>query len=412
MSRYKNTNNVFSMIDTQTVIKEQLEQVAKGLLQPYECHYPSLFSGEMGEVIFFMYYYQYTGNEYWYDTAIEKLEWIINRIDQLPYRSGFCTGLAGTFWGVEHLIEQDFLDSDTRESLLDFDAYLGKEMVNYMTIGYFDFLHGAMGIAMYLLKRRQFNPEVDTYLNQTIELLYKHAEITDGRYAKWTSKLKETDETSILNIGLSHGMAGIVMLLIRFLKAGVQTDTCGDLLHKSVSLLLTQEQDIQKYYSYFPTSSTNFEEPTRKSRLGWCYGDLGIGLTLLQAAGVAGQSTWADKGMEVMNYATQRRDLIKNSIYDAGLCHGSAGAAHVFQRMFIETGLPQFQDARQYWNEQTMLMAKPAMGVGGFMPFTKNHEAPVEMARNLLEGAAGIGLSLIHADSDILPDWDACLLLS
>jgi lantibiotic modifying enzyme len=403
---------LFPMTDTQTSIKEQLQQIAQGLAQPFEYRYPSLFGGEMGDVIFFMYYYRYTGNEYWYDVAIDLLERIINGIEQQPYRGGFCTGLAGTFWGVEHLIEQGNLDPDTRESLLDFDAYFGQEMVNTMATGFFDFLHGAMGIALYLLKRRQFNPEVDTYLNQTVALLYKNADNIDDRCAQWTAKLRETDESLILNIGLSHGMAGIVMLLVRFLKAGVQTDICSDLLHKSVSLLLTQEQDIDKYYSYFPTSSTDFEASQRTSRLGWCYGDLGIGLSLLQAAGAAGQTTWADKGMEVMNYATQRRELYKNGIFDAGLCHGSAGVAQVFQRMFIETGLPQFREAWQYWNEQTMQMFKPGLGVGGFLPFSKNLEPPMETTRNLLEGAAGIGLSLIHADSDILPDWDGCLLLS
>ena len=97
---------------------------------------------------------------------------------------------------------------------------------------------------------------------------------------------------------------------------------------------------------------------------------------------------------------------------DAGICHGTAGVAHIFQRIFQDTGLPVFKDTANYWYEQTLEQANIPEGLAGYLPYFINEPVHLAQARGFLVGISGIGLSLLHAVSDNRPDWDECLLLS
>jgi lantibiotic modifying enzyme len=94
------------------------------------------------------------------------------------------------------------------------------------------------------------------------------------------------------------------------------------------------------------------------------------------------------------------------------LCHGTAGVALIFQRLFLDTGLQDFEEAAGYWHEQTLSFATIPEGPAGFLPYTVQEAVQPAQARGFLLGISGIGLSLLHAVSDIRPDWDECLLLS
>lgn len=79
---------------------------------------------------------------------------------------------------------------------------------------------------------------------------------------------------------------------------------------------------------------------------------------------------------------------------DAGLCHGSAGLAHIFNRHWQATGERVFADAARRWFGRTLARIDHVSG-GGF-----------------LSGRAGVALALLHAASAREPTWDRVLLLS
>ncbi len=101
-----------------------------------------------------------------------------------------------------------------------------------------------------------------------------------------------------------------------------------------------------------------------------------------------------------------------NAIKDAGLCHGTAGVAHIFRRLFLDTGLHDFEQAAGYWHKQTLNLATDLNGLAGYFPYIPSGPVHPTQARGFLVGISGIGLSLLHTVSDIRPDWDECLLLS
>lgn len=390
-------------------ISLRLAQIAGALSDTLPESSPALCIGNMGEVLFLMYYSRYTAEEQWYNCATDRLEQLFEQIEnQQTFDGAFGAGLSGTFYAIEHLIQQYFIDASARESLAIFDDFLVKSMRRRLQKSDFDYFSGATGIGAYLLERLPFQPALHGALDELLEAYAQHAQSDGAGGIFWETTFSRPDGAREVNVGLTHGMLSQVLLLARLCKAGIAPARCRTLLEGAVSFLLRQEQDVAQYYALFP----NVAGVPATSRLGWCYGDLGVALGLYRAGQACERPDWIEKSIDVFQYTATRRDLRANMVNDAAFCHGACGIAQFFQRMYIETGIPEFQATWQYWIQQTLAMARPNTGIAGYLPHIAMAQIPPENTRSLLNGVSGIGLSLICADSDIPPDWDACFLLS
>ena len=96
-------------------------------------------------------------------------------------------------------------------------------------------------------------------------------------------------------------------------------------------------------------------------------------------------------------------------VVDAGLCHGSAGLAHLFNRMYQMTAEPLLADAARFWVERTLELCSAALtrDASGTDAAQAAWKGP-----GLLEGAAGIVLALEAACTTAEPIWDQMLLVS
>ena len=137
------------------------------------------------------------------------------------------------------------------------------------------------------------------------------------------------------NISLSHGMSSIAAFLIQLFKLNFAKDRTVNLLTGTVNYILDQITYSKESLSYFPVFSKESSPGNRNSRLGWCYGDLGIAHILWQAAIVLKNKELENVSMQILRYNTNRRDLKENAIKDAGLCHGSAGVSYIFWNLFV-----------------------------------------------------------------------------
>ena len=394
------------------VIQNKLAKIADRLMADVSDEIPSLLTGRTGKALFLLYYSTYTMKETYFDMAMKILEEDFEMIDRGFSIHKLGSGLAGIFWLVDHLIEQGYIDADVRESMQEFDQYLAEKMLEEMEQGNFDFLYGSLGVAFYLLKRYGANPDLKNSLEKLIELLQQCAIEVDSDTVKWDTFQPDTLE-SIPNICLSHGMSGIAIMLSKFVKADIARGMTIPLLRRTINFILSQEIDPGKYVSYFPSRSLESRTPVLTSRMAWCYGDLGVAMALYHAGNAANVDQWRRKAIEVLTYSCSRKDLHINSIKDAGLCHGAAGVAHIFHRLYLDTGIPSFQEASAYWYEQTLGFDSISNDLTGFAPyFNKEVEDTESFFGCFLMGISGIGLSLLHAVSDIPPAWDECLLLS
>jgi lantibiotic modifying enzyme len=200
-------------------------------------------------------------------------------------------------------------------------------------------------------------------------------------------------------------------MLSKIYKQGIEKEKTLELLNGSVKYLLNQQLDSQKFYSTFPSWVAEDVNPAN-SRLAWCYGDLGIGIALWLSGNNTENKQRKDQAVEILLKTTQRKSIQDTGVVDTGLCHGSAGIAHIYNRMYKYTDRNEFKDAAEFWFNKTLEMAVHENTLSGFKAYrTEEYGGPYEDF-GFLEGIAGIGLTLISAVSDIEPAWDECLLLS
>lgn len=210
---------------------------------------------------------------------------------------------------------------------------------------------------------------------------------------------------------MSHGISSIIAVLSKLYKKDIEKKKTKIMIEGAVNYLLQQKLPHHQYISIFPNLALESMDTLYPSRLAWCYGDLGISVAIWHASQALNNKEWEKEAVNILLHTAKRRDLKENGVVDAGLCHGAAGIAHIFNRMYGYTGIEELKETSDYWFDQTLKMARFEDGLAGFKAWQGEDKGWLNEA-GLLEGIAGIGLALISAVSDIEPAWDECLLLS
>lgn len=82
-----------------------------------------LFNGKMGVILFFMHYARYLGNKSYQDFAFILLEELFEDVNS-DMSIHFEDGLTGIGWGVEYLLQNNFLSGNALDILEDIDLKL------------------------------------------------------------------------------------------------------------------------------------------------------------------------------------------------------------------------------------------------------------------------------------------------
>lgn len=367
-----------------------------------------LHSGTSGIVLFNVYYNLIIHQKNSIDQrSIDVLEHNIECINSGTCQHTICSGLSGFGWLCEHLKMLGVLGEKDVEFLDDIDFFLYKHMLSDIKEGNYDYLHGALGVATYFLYRLN-KKEVFVYLEELFTELETSAELSGDNAIKWLSKLDFVNGEKGYSISLSHGISSIVAFLIRLYGLDFEKKRVIRLLVQALNYIIDQISFKKGNLSCFPyfSKETHCEY---NSRLGWCYGDLGIAHILWQAAIVLKNEKWRKLSIKIFRYNTSRRDLQINKVYDAGICHGSSGIAYIFRNMFFNTGIPEFEQIANYWLDITIQMSNFSDGLAGFKAWRAGEYI---VSDNMLTGIAGIGLVLLSCLNNNKTEWDKCLMLS
>ena len=167
--------------------------------------------------------------------------------------------------------------------------------------------------------------------------------------------------------------------------------------------------NIDKKYSNFIDVINVDEYIYSKSRLGWCYGDLSIAYTLYQAGVTFQDSRTVESAITILLQSTKRRSVEDTYIRDAGICHGSSGVAHIYNRLWHKTKNIIFKDACDYWILKTLEFSCHIDGIAGYKKYSPIKQR-FEAELGLLEGTTGIGLVLLsYLTGDFT--WDYSIML-
>jgi lantibiotic modifying enzyme len=342
------------------------------------------------------------------DEAVEALA----KVSMPPSLYGGFTGVA---WAVAHLRRQANAD-DGEDPCEEIDGALRQYLEQSPWTDNYDLVSGLVGIGVYVLERlprpsgRNLLALVIRRLDETCERM-KPGITWLTRPELLPDHQREVCPKGHYNLGVAHGVPGVIALLGAASAAGVAASTTRRLLDGSVRWLLANHLPEDRGSTFAVWTASGIEP--RPARSAWCYGDPGIAAALLTAARGARRTSWKREALEIARRAAARPPD-QAGIRDAGLCHGAAGLAHLFNRMYHATGDQSLAEAARFWLARTLEMRQPGRGIAGFTAYHPREDGTPDWKDDpgLLTGAAGIALALLAATTPIEPAWDRMLLAS
>jgi lantibiotic modifying enzyme len=343
------------------------------------------------------------------DAALTHLEEAIDVLAIEPLTSSLYSGFTGIAWAVE--LVDGLLGSEDEDRNGDIDHALTRLLQRYPEDAPYDLIDGLTGLGVYALARWPRPRAAQCVLGVVEQLARRARHDRDGIYwwtpPSWRGPRRERYQPGGVDLGVAHGIAGVIPFLARVHRLGLAHQTVRPLLDGAVRWLLAHMVDTASgpTVPYFVADGA---EPG-PARSAWCYGDPGVAATLLLAARDARESAWAAAATGLaVRAATRPPD--QTGVVDAGLCHGSAGLAHLFNRMYQITAEPALADAARFWVERTLELCSAETPGRGVTP--TEAARPAWKGPGLLEGAAGVALAMEAAGTTVEPFWDQMLLVS
>lgn len=304
-------------------------------------------------------------------------------------------GFTGVGWVVAHLERRSGVAP--RRPLADVDEAVRAVVSRSPWDGGVDLISGLAGFGLYALERFP-EPSAVPILEAVVERLEEAAEPRDGGLTWWTSPyllpLERRAEfpDGHFNLGLAHGVPGVVAFLGRIAAAGIAVDAALRLLSGAVAWLLRQREkgprgEFAKWAG--PGLSPVFRD-------AWCYGDPGVAAALFLAGRSTGNTSWEREAIALATGAAARSPLA-SGVVSVDVCHGAAGLGHLFNRLWQASRDERLREAAAFW-------------IGEAVRRLKEGEAADDLG--FLQGTGGVALALLSAATQTEPEWDRVLLLS
>jgi lantibiotic modifying enzyme len=351
--------------------------------------------------------------------AWQCLDQAIEAVSAQAMNASLYGGFTGVAWAAEltgRLLDPDAEDRSEAvdEALLRLLSRADRWSAPY------DLIVGLTGLGVYALQRYP-RPVAIECLRRVVERLHDCARHDEHGLYWWTPPEEILDDeesrkqypSGRADLGVAHGVAGPVALLGGICGAGVEQATARPLLEGAVSWLLAQSLPTEAGPT-FPVWVAPAIQPW-PARSAWCYGDPGIAAALLLAARGVGDAGWEQTAVALACRAAER-PASDSGVVDANFCHGAAGLAHLYNRMYQATGEPTLGRAARYWLERTLGFYRRARDAGG--TWVQGNWDPGQRERwtwngiGLVEGAAGVALVLLAAATSVEPTWDRMFLVS
>lgn len=275
----------------------------------------------------------------------------------------------------------------------------------------FDHISGVVGIAAYCHATISL-PGSKEILNVALEVLDKKATSLDGEYwwntpVVWLPAEYSEIGKPVTNLGLAHGVPGVIALL-----SALHRD---DLLpSSSMKLLIGACHWLKKriYEGIDKRFVIGYLDGFRAtSREAWCYGAPGVGYALALAGAVLDDKELLSTAAGLLNHYQSSPSVSYDSTLEGPiLCHGYAGVAHMLYRTNqiltkhdIDTGYLEDHCFNMYAKANSLLqgciLSTPLIN-----PFNKSNWY------DFLEGLSGASMSLLALKEDERSPWEALLL--
>src|SRR5690606_25871790 len=290
------------------------------------------------------------------ETLEATAEWLNHGVDVtsnlVEPKPWLHAGVAGCSFCLDHLLARVFAEPDELLAGDDLNADVDATLIEFMADhrGLIDpeLVMGLAGFGTYFLERLP-RPSAAVGLARVVEALAEQSESSDAgiTWRKGPAALSNAHRRQfpdgLYNLGIPHGVPGIIAVLARVCASEAASPLARELLEGSVAWFLAQELPVGA--SLYPYYSVPGRGPLPdESRLAWCYGDLGAAAVLLLAAQAQGRGDWQAAALRAAESAA-RRSEDGSGVKDGMFCHGAAGITHMFNRLYRATGRPSLRRA-------------------------------------------------------------------
>jgi lantibiotic modifying enzyme len=346
--------------------------------------------------------------------ARQYLDQAIEGVSTQAMKPSLYGGFTGVAWAaelVDHLLDPDAGDrnEEVDDALLRLLSQPNRRPVPH------DLVEGVTGLGVYALQRYP-RPVAIECLRRVVERLHESARHDEHGFYWWTPPAEIHDEwrkeypSGRVDLGVAHGVAGAIALLGGVCGAGIEQAAARPLLEGAVRWLLAHSMATEAGPTFPLWVAPGFRP--YQARCAWCYGDPGIAAALLTAARGAGVPDW-EQAAVALAYRAAERPESETGVVNACFCHGAAGLAHLYNRIYQATGEEKLRQAAVYWLERTLDFYRLARDNGGAWVQGSWDQKPWTWTGiELVEGAAGVALVLLAATTSVEPLWDRMFLLS
>jgi hypothetical protein len=337
----------------------------------------SLMYGEWGKVIFLVNYWRLTGNEDFYDKALEMVGDIYQSIGQDIYiHAGsntirdidlsFDKGVSGIGWGINYLIKHSFAEGDIDGIMGLTDASIYRQMIEQLHELSTESLNMAVENGKYAVCRdSRLSKE---YLRRFITEFY---ELKDEYYEKYRSENENMQD-----------IARLIRLLLAinekydFEKTGRLLDLFYVLLHSKLQAENVRLKYLYAWYILYQSEKYRHD-----------------------AASLLKSNT------ESLLFQVSRLSLL-----DAGLQQGPVFTAHLANRFYQTSHINVCKEISVQSFRFLLDKYRNSSGQNKQEAWSTASQMLWGVHQNMYNGLSGIGLSLMAAISDAVPYWDECII--
>jgi len=381
--------------------------------------HPSLGGGFAGRALYYGYLVAISPDGDALDRAAAFRDRAVEEAAHAELPPGLYGGYAGVAWTVEHL-EHDApcgggVDDDD-DAVASVDDALLARLDSSPTPEDHDLIRGLAGFGVHALERIHRASARDC-LARVVVRLAERCE-PRGTGLAWRTRpehlmpvTRAQFPAGHCNLGVAHGAPAVAVVLAGACAAGIEAARARPLLDGAVRWMLDGRLGDPSPSSFAPWEADGASP--MPARAAWCYGDPGVALALIVAARAVGEADWEREALAVARQAAAR-PIATSGVVDAGICHGAAGLALMFHRLWQMSGSEDLASAARRWYAHALELRRPGAGVAGYqswIPPTAEQPPQWDDDVSFLSGAAGIGLVLL-AGLGVEPRWDRVLAAS
>lgn len=210
---------------------------------------------------------------------------------------------------------------------------------------------------------------------------------------------------------LAHGEAGFLAVLLQMYRRSNGDTPLKNMIKQASDALVNKLNINNGTISLFPDFITNdfTNDKHTNAKLAWCTGDLSICYVLIDALRISNDFNIMESILAHIKNPAYYIGTSKISDNDIFFCHGSIGHSYLFNKLYQKTKDLDFFVASEYWLNKVC----DSLECGAYSTTKETDNFPETLRLGILNGSAGVGLSLITMLSGETGDnnWDKMLLL-